>query len=129
MLKELASKVSDLVKTANMYGIPLPMVRDPKTGIGSVSLTLVFISSIMVILGLVGKWSGKLGTIDIHNALEFFYASSALYFGRNWKTGASAEVKELAEDAGAPKDCDHKVAQVDNPDAPSNSGDADGGRH
>lgn len=116
MLRELSKKVTDLVKIANMYGIPLPMVRDPKTGIGSVSLTLVFISSIMVILGLVGKWSGRLGTIDIHNALEFFYASSALYFGRNWKTGASVK-DEVKEEAGEPE-CNHKVAKVDNPDAP-----------
>lgn len=69
----------------NVYGLSLPMVKDPKTGRGSVSTTLVVISSMMVILGLVGKWSGKLGTVDIVNALEFFYASSALYFGRNWK--------------------------------------------
>lgn len=106
MLKELGKKLADLVRLANKYGIPLPMVRDPKTGIGSVSLTLVFISSIMVILGLVGKWSGRLGVVDINNSLEFFYASSALYFGRNWKTGAI--VKE-DEPSATPK--------VDDPDA------------
>lgn len=122
MLKELWKKLSGLVAVANKYGIPIPMVRDPKTGIGSVSLTLVFISSIMVILGLVGKWSGRLGTIDIHNALEFFYASSALYFGRNWKTGASVK-DEVVEDttAGEPE-CHHKEAAVDNPDAPPDEG-------
>jgi hypothetical protein len=86
-----------------MYGINLPMVKDPKTGRGSVSLTLVFISSIMVILGLVGKWSGRLGIVDINNALEFFYASSFLYFGRNWRTA-----KEEAKGESTPK--------IDNPD-------------
>lgn len=103
MLNELWKKLLALTKSMNMYGINLPMVKDPKTKIGSVSLTLVFISSIMVILGLVGKWSGKLGVIDINNALEFFYASSALYFGRNWKTGAI--VKE-DQDPGAPSNPD-----------------------
>ena len=105
MFNELWTKFLALTKNMNMYGINLPMVKDPKTGIGSVSLTLVFISSIMVILGLVGKWSGKLGTIDINNSLEFFYATSFLYFGRNWRTGASS--KEDPKD-GQPK--------VDNPD-------------
>lgn len=105
MLQELFKKLKQLVVLANTYGIPLPMVRDPKTGIGSVSLTLVVISSVMVILGLVGKWSGKLGVVDINNSLEFFYASSFLYFGRNWRTGAPG--KEDPE-GGAPK--------VDNPD-------------
>lgn len=73
------------------------MVRDPKTGKGSVSLTLVFVSSILVIVGLVGKWSGHMGVVDISNALEFFYASSFLYFGRNWRTGASSATDETSE--------------------------------
>jgi hypothetical protein len=102
MLNELFKKFLAITKSLNMYGINLPMIKDPKSGIGSVSLTLVFISSIMVILGLVGKWSGKLGIIDINNALEFFYASSALYFGRNWKTGAT--VKEDQDPGASPKD-------------------------
>lgn len=69
----------------NSKGVPMPMVRDPKNGLGSVSLTLVFISSLLVIIGIVGKWSKFLGDIDIANALQFFYASSALYFGRQWQ--------------------------------------------
>lgn len=97
MLRELFKQLRKLVQTFNMYGIPIPMVRDPKTKIGSVSLTLVFISSIMVIVGLVGKWSGQMGVIDINSALEFFYASSFLYFGRNWRTGASVPSEDTSE--------------------------------
>jgi len=86
MLRLLFKKLTRLTEAANQRGINLPMIKDPKTGIGSVSLTLVFISSILVVLGLVGKWSGRLGTVDINNALEFFYASCVLYFGRNtWR--------------------------------------------
>lgn len=99
MLSELSRYFKKLVLRCNSYGIPLPLVHDPKTGTGSVSLTLVFVSSIMVLLGLVGTWSGKLGVIDINNALEFFYASSFLYFGRNWRTGALS--KEGTDDAGS----------------------------
>jgi hypothetical protein len=109
MLMELWTKFLALTKSANMYGINLPMVKDPKTGKGSVSLTLVFISSIMVILGLVGKWSGRLGVVDINNALEFFYASSFLYFGRNWRAASGAPPTKDPK-GGAPK--------VDNPDDP-----------
>ena len=89
MLNELWEKVSKLAREANLFGISVPTIKDPKTGMGSVSLTLLFLSSALVILGLVGKWSGFLGMIDIENALEFSYASSALYFGRRWtsKTG------------------------------------------
>lgn len=101
MLSELTKYVKKLVLMCNSYGIPLPLARDPKTKTGSVSLTLVFISSVMVLLGLVGKWSGKLGVIDINNALEFFYASSFLYFGRNWRTGATT-VEGTEESSSAP---------------------------
>ena len=91
ILKDLKKWWPGFVSKMNALGIPLPTIRDPKSGIGSVSLTLVFISSLLVIAGLVGKWSGRLGIIDINNALEFFYASSALYFGRSWisKTGTT----------------------------------------
>lgn len=112
MLKQLYKKLKQFVGILNMYGVPLPMVRDPKTGMGSVSLTLVFISSIMVILGLVGKWSGWLGVIDINNSLEFFYASSFLYFGRNWKKGGATQDPEETE--GEPS----KVEKTNSPDEP-----------
>jgi hypothetical protein len=38
-----------------------------------------------------------MGVVDISNALEFFYASSFLYFGRNWRTGASSAADETSE--------------------------------
>lgn len=102
MLKELSDGLLKLTGIANQSGINLPMVKDPKTGTGSVSVTLVFVSSVMVILGLVGKWSGRLGIVDIQNSLEFFYASCALYFGRNWKsktkTKETDEMDEVDED-------------------------------
>lgn len=103
----LLKKWQAFVSKMNTNGIPLPTVRDPKTGIGSVSLTLVFVSSFLVIIGLIGKWSGKLGGIDISNALQFFYAASFLYFGRNINTKAISQSTEV----------DPKSAKVDNPDA------------
>ena len=81
---QLWNEFCRITRKMNVYGLNLPMVKDPATEKGSVSLTLVFLSSLLVIAGLVGKWSGKLGIVDINNALQFFYASSALYFGRRW---------------------------------------------
>jgi len=82
-LRELKKKWLDFVASMNSKGVPLPLVRDPKTGIGSVSLTLVFVSFNVVIVGLVGKWSKALDGIDLTQALNLFYACGALYFGRN----------------------------------------------
>jgi hypothetical protein len=75
-----------IVTEANDKGIPLPMVRDPNTLEGSVSLTLVVLSSFLVIVGIVGKWSGIIGGIDMNSAFNFFYASTTLYFGHSWVT-------------------------------------------
>ena len=54
-----------MFKKLNKYGIPLPMIRDPRTGLGSVSLTLVILSSVYVQLALLNmfaqmfKWSNN----------------------------------------------------------------------
>jgi hypothetical protein len=73
----------DFIENMNKKGIPLPMARDPRTGQGSVSLTLVWISSIYVQLALIGRITTALKGVDIQNSLYFFGMCSALYFGRS----------------------------------------------
>jgi hypothetical protein len=82
----------------NSNGVPLPTIRDPKTGKGSISLTLVFISFNAVLIGLVGKWSGALGGIDIAQALNLFYACAALYWGRKFQ-GKEVSFEEKVDSA------------------------------
>jgi len=67
----------------NKKGIPVPTVRDPKTGLGSVSLTLVFLSSIYVQVALLNSFAQIFKGIDIVNALYWHGMSLALYFGRS----------------------------------------------
>ncbi len=103
----LYKKWAQLVNKMNSKGIPLPTVRDPKTGLGSISLTLVFVSSIFVIIGIVGKWAKVAGDIDMNNAMEFFYTSCALYFGRQWQMKSGNKIDgNLPEgsDPGTPKE-------------------------
>lgn len=97
MLAQILSKWKVLVNAMNAKGIPMPTVRDPKTGQGSISCTLVFVSSVIVIIGLIGKWSKLLGDIDDSNALQFFYASCALYFGRNLKGKDGSTITDPAK--------------------------------
>jgi hypothetical protein len=89
-LNGLKKKWSEFTAKMNKRGIPLPTVRDPKSGLGSISLTLVFISFNVVIVGLVGKWAGALGGIDLTQALNLFYACAALYWGRKFQGGNSS---------------------------------------
>lgn len=93
LAKLLYDKWRHLVNKMNNKGVPLPTIRDPKSGLGSISLTLVFISSVLVIIGIVGKWSKIAGEIDMNNAMEFFYTSCALYFGRQWQMKSGAKVE------------------------------------
>jgi hypothetical protein len=81
-IKELFEKWKQFVRDMNAKGIPVPTVRDPKTGFGSISLTLVFISSVIVIVGIAGKTAGMLGGLDMNTAMEFFWTATSLYFGR-----------------------------------------------
>lgn len=98
----LYKKWTKLVDKMNSRGVPLPTVRDPKTGVGSISLTLVFVSSIFVILGIVGKWSRIMGDIDMGNAMEFFYTSCALYFGRQWQMKSGTRIEGRLEEGQPP---------------------------
>jgi hypothetical protein len=71
-----------IVREMNSKGIPVPLVRDPKTGLGSVSLTLVFMSFNLVFVGLIGKYSKMLDGVDVSQAITLFSVCAALYFGR-----------------------------------------------
>jgi hypothetical protein len=75
----------DFVNKMNDKGIAIPMIRDPQTDQASVSLTLVFISFNMVLIGLIGKYSKMLDGVDTGQALQLFGICAALYFGRKFQ--------------------------------------------
>lgn len=116
-LSDMKQKWCDFVSKMNSKGVPLPMIRDPRTGRGSVSLTLLFISFNVVLVGLVGKWVEKLGGLDLSQALNLFYACAALYFGRNLggKDGTKLEVPGTQVQS---QEQPVQKSSPDNPDAP-----------
>jgi len=105
-----------LTNKMNKYGVPLPMIRDPKTGLGSVSLTLLFISFNVVLIGLVGKWVEKLGGFDVSQALNLFYACAALYFGRNIGTKDGTKIEVPGSSVSDQSEAVSKQPQADDPD-------------
>jgi hypothetical protein len=90
----MIEKLKDLANRLNQHGISIPLFRDPKSGVASVSLTMMFISFTLCCVGLVGKASGFLGGVDLSQALTLLGLTSSLYFARNYnnKTGASENV-------------------------------------
>jgi hypothetical protein len=85
MLSKALDWLTAQAAAANSKGIPLPLLRDPKTGTGSVSLTLVFLSFNVVLVGLIGRFTNLVGNVDLTNALWLFGISCSLYFGRTIK--------------------------------------------
>ena len=77
----MQEKFKTFVNKLNRYGIPLPLFRDNKTGVGSISLTMMIISFLTVFVGLIGKWSNYLD-VNLEQSLYWFYGCAALYFGR-----------------------------------------------
>lgn len=82
----MPEKIKQFILKLNVYGIPVPLLRDPKSKGPSVSLTLLFISSLFVEAGLIGKFTKLLDGIDINQAINWFLICSGLYLGRSLST-------------------------------------------
>lgn len=94
--------IKNLIKNLNDRGIPLPMVRDPKTGKGSVTVTLVVVSSgacfiivLLMIANFIAKWSDlfifnedTLTSLKeaFNSSFNVLVASLAAYLGRKWQS-------------------------------------------
>lgn len=101
-MEEIKNKISKFINELNKYGVPLPMLKNPDTGTASVSLTMLFISFNIVVVGLIGKWSNLLEGVNLDQALTLFMVTSTLYFGRsltksNSKTGETASITQQKE--------------------------------
>jgi hypothetical protein len=81
----LVEKLKELASSANKDGIPVPMVRDPKTGKGSATLTMVVVSFGVAILLLGGKAVNLVGTIDYNNVLWLLGVTLSAYLGRKFQ--------------------------------------------
>lgn len=101
----MLDKIKELLKALNEKGIYIPLIADPKTGRGSVSLTLVFISFNLCVAGIIGKWSGFLGGVDPQNALNLFMVCAGLYFGRKLSKDPKGN---LAVEESSNKDSEQK---------------------
>lgn len=78
----MPEKMKKLISDLQNKGIPLFFIRDYKSGQPSVSLTFFVISSLVVLIGLIGKYSNYLD-IDMKDSLYWNGMCAALYFGRN----------------------------------------------
>lgn len=82
LLSNLYAKLKKAIDDGNTQGVPLPMVRDPKRGRGSLTATFSFLSFNLVLLGTLGKITKLVGDVDLTNALWLFGISLGAYLGR-----------------------------------------------
>ncbi len=82
----------------NASGIPVPTIRDPVSGTGSVTLTLVFISFNVWLISIVGKWAGALGGIDTTQTTNMFLICVGTYLGRKFQKDGTGAVSVDAPD-------------------------------
>lgn len=98
----LIEKWKQFVRDMNAKGVPVPMIRDGKTGQASVSLTLVFLSFNVWLVSIIGKAAGALGGIDPSQTLNMFMVCAGLYFGRKFqkdeKGGMTVEGSDKKEE-------------------------------
>ena len=101
---EMKEKWLSFVRGMNERGFPIPTIRDPQTKLGSMSLTLVFISFNFCLLAMIGKAAGFLGGIDPSQALNLFMVCAGLYWGRKFQRDDKGGVSlDTANSASEPK--------------------------
>lgn len=101
----MLEKIKEFITKLNTAGIPIPALKDPKNG-PSVSLTLLFLSSLYVQVGLIGKFTKLLEGVDIQSAINWFLICAGLYFARNVtssKTGVNIDNSTIKQEGNDEK--------------------------
>lgn len=129
-MKDFTTKWKAFVDRMNKYGVPVPTVRDPRTGKGSITAALVVFSAgmfgfcIMFMLAAsVAKWAGAFvmtteALLQVKTAadysFQFLLAALGGYLGRHLQKG------ESIDEPSQPSQKDPPVApssqKVDSPD-------------
>lgn len=131
-LNDFKDKWISFVNRMNKYGVPVPVVRDPRTGKGSITAALVVFSAglfgfciLFMIASTVAKWAGLFAMTDLAIAqvktaadysFQFLLAALGGYLGRHLQKG------ESIDESNPPSQKDPQVAptkpsqKVDNPD-------------
>jgi hypothetical protein len=94
------SKLKDFVNRLNQQGVPMPMLRDPKTGAASMTATLVFLSFNTALLGQLGKITNILGSIDLTQANYLFLLSLGAYLGRRFQSDGTKKTITMEKEEG-----------------------------
>jgi hypothetical protein len=79
------NELSRFFAKLNSKGIPIPLARDPKTGVGSLTFTMAVLSFGICVLLLAGKIANLIGEVDYDNALWLLGLTLSTYLGRQFQ--------------------------------------------
>jgi hypothetical protein len=94
----IVESIKRFVSMLNSKGIPLPMLRDPKTGTASMTATLVFLSFNTALLGQIGRITHLLGSVDLTQANYLFLCSLGAYLGRRLQSNGATKSVDISKD-------------------------------
>ena len=92
------SKLKDFITKMNQNGVPIPLIRDPRSGSASMTATLVFISFNTALLGQIGKITNLVGSVDLTQANYLFMLSLGAYLGRRMQGNGTTKSVDMAKD-------------------------------
>lgn len=93
----MIKKLFEILNKLNQEGFPVPMLKDPKTGKGSLTATMYWITFNVSILTLAGRITKIIGEVDYNNLLWLLGITGGMYLGRKMqasKDGISVDGKE-----------------------------------
>jgi hypothetical protein len=131
-IAELKEKWLALVDKMNKKGIPVPTVRDPKTGDGSITAALVVFSAglfglciVFMLATGVAKWAGLFALTDATSSqiksaadysFQFLLAALGGYLGRYMQKGDSSLQAGPPSQPGPAAPSQAPSKKVDSPD-------------
>src|SRR6185369_10023925 len=132
-LEDLKQKWIAVVDKMNKFGIPVPTARDPKTGKGSITVSLIVFSSglfgfciLFMLASAIAKWAGFFVLTDATLAqiktaadysFQFLLASLGGYLGRKMQKDDSVLQPSPPPKQNQSAPVKHQ-SRVDDPDSP-----------
>lgn len=88
----MKDKIKEMLDKLNKSGFPIPLLKDPKTDKGSLTMTMFWISFNLTILFALGKVSKVVGEVDFWEMLALTGMMGGFYLGRKYQTNKSGDI-------------------------------------
>lgn len=75
-------KIKELILKMNDAGIPVPLLRDPDKDGPSITFTFFYLSGMLALASLIGKFTKVFGEIDVSGSVYLFISAAGIYTAR-----------------------------------------------